>query len=151
MGGIEMANSKSIAGLLGPSIIAITISETVNIHIWAGNTAAGVHFNGALLFIAGLAIVRAHNLWVRGWLVLVTLTGWFLMLLGLFRMFFPELQLEGAKHTSTRERADDVGSCVWHFLDFQSLSSGIIGSVSCFLDRPDYLPKGSTGERGQFE
>jgi hypothetical protein len=33
--------------------------------------------------------------------VLVTLAGWFLIILGLFRMFFPELQLEGAKHTST--------------------------------------------------
>ena len=94
-----MANSKYLAGLIGPSLVAITISETVNIHIWAGNTAAGIHFNGAVLFVAGLAIVRAHNLWVRGWPVLVTLTGWAMMLLGLFRMFFPELQLEGAKHT----------------------------------------------------
>jgi len=96
-----MVNSKYIAGLLGPAIVAITLSETVNIHIWSGNTAAGVHFNGAVLFVTGLAIVRAHNLWVRGWPVLVTLAGWFLMLLGLFRMFFPELQLEAAKHTST--------------------------------------------------
>ncbi len=95
-----MANSKYIAGLLGPAIVAITISETVNVHIWAGNTAAGVYLNGGLLFIAGLAIVRAHNLWVRGWPVLVTLSGWGIMLLGLFRMFFPELQLEGAKNTS---------------------------------------------------
>ena len=95
-----MADSKNIAALLGPSIVAVTISETLNIHIWAGNTAAGVHFNGAVLFVTGLAIVRAHNLWVRSWPVLVTLAGWFLMLLGLFRMFFPELQLEGAKHTS---------------------------------------------------
>ena len=95
-----MANSKNIAGLIGPSIIAITLSETANIHIWAGNTAAGVHFNGAVLFVTGLAIVRTHNLWVRGWPVLITLAGWFLMLLGLFRMFFPELQLEAAKHTS---------------------------------------------------
>lgn len=96
-----MANSKYIAGLLGPAIVAITISETVNIHIWAGNTAAGVYLNGAMLFVAGLAIIRAHNLWVRGWPVLITLAGWFLVLLGLFRMFFPELQLEAAKHTST--------------------------------------------------
>lgn len=96
-----MANSKSIAGLIGPSLVAITLSETVNVHIWAGNTAAGVYANGALLFVAGLAIVRAHNLWVRGWPVIVTLVGWFLIALGLFRMFFPELQLEGAKHTST--------------------------------------------------
>ena len=95
-----MTNSKNIAGLIGPAIVAITISEMVNIDIWAGNTAAGVYLNGGLLFIAGLAIVRAHNLWVRGWPVLVTLTGWALMLLGLFRMFFPQLQLEGAKNTS---------------------------------------------------
>ena len=95
-----MANSKGIAGLLGPAVIAVTLSETVNMHIWAGNTAAGVYFNGAVLFVAGLAIVRAHNLWVRAWPVWITLLGWLLMLLGLFRMFFPELQLEGAKHTS---------------------------------------------------
>lgn len=37
-----MANSKNIAGLLGPAIVAITISETLNVHIWADNTAAGV-------------------------------------------------------------------------------------------------------------
>lgn len=95
-----MANSKNIAGLLGPAIVAITISETLNVHIWADNTAAGVYLNGALLFIAGLAIVRAHNLWVRGWPVLVTFTGWFVMLLGLFRMFFPELQLDATQHTA---------------------------------------------------
>lgn len=96
----ELANSKNIAGLIGPSLVAITISETVNIHIWAGNTAAGVHLNGALLFVAGLAVVRAHNLWVRGWPVMVTLVGWFCILLGLFRMFFPELQLEAARHAT---------------------------------------------------
>jgi hypothetical protein len=95
-----MADSKSIAGLIGPSLVAITISESVNIHIWAGNTAAGIHLNGALLFIGGLAIVRAHNLWVRGWPVLVTLTGWGIILLGLFRMFFPELQLEASQHAT---------------------------------------------------
>ena len=93
-----MANSKQIAGLIGPCLVVITISEALNIHIWAGNTAAGVHLNGGLLFIAGLAIVRAHNLWICSWPVLVTLTGWGLMLLGLFRMFFPELQLQAARN-----------------------------------------------------
>lgn len=44
-----MTNLKNVAGLIGPSLIAITIYETVNIHIWAGNTAAGIHFNGAVL------------------------------------------------------------------------------------------------------
>jgi hypothetical protein len=39
------------------------------------------------MFVAGLAVVRVHNLWVRNWTVLVTLTGWFFMTLGLVRMF----------------------------------------------------------------
>lgn len=95
-----MTNSKQLAGLIGPTLIALTISETINIHIWAANTAAGVHLNGAILFVAGLSIVRAHNLWVRAWPVMVTLVGWFVMFLGLFRMFAPELQLEAAKHAS---------------------------------------------------
>lgn len=95
-----MTNSKQIAGLIGPSLVAITISEMLNVHIWAANTAAGVYLNGALLFVAALSIIRAHNLWVRSWPVMVTLVGWFVIFLGLFRMFAPELQLEGAKSTS---------------------------------------------------
>jgi hypothetical protein len=56
-----MNHSKRLAGLIGPSLIAITISEAINAHIWANNIPAAIHFNGALLFIAGLAIVRTHN------------------------------------------------------------------------------------------
>lgn len=29
------------------------------------------------MFVAGLAIVRAHNRWAPDWTVLVTLSGWF--------------------------------------------------------------------------
>jgi uncharacterized membrane protein HdeD (DUF308 family) len=46
-----------------------------------------VYLSGTLMFVGGLAIVRAHNRWVRDWTVLVTLSGWFLLVLGLFRMF----------------------------------------------------------------
>jgi hypothetical protein len=95
-----MENSKHIAGLLGPSIIAIALSEALNAHIWVANIAPVIHFNGAVLFIAGLAIVQAHNHWIRGWPVLVTLVGWSVMLLGLLRMFAPELYLQGVQNTS---------------------------------------------------
>lgn len=87
-----MTNSKRIAGLIGPTLIVVTISETVNFHIWASNIAALIYLNGTLLFIAGLAIVQVHNRWTAGWPVLVTLTGWFAILGGLFRMFAPEAQ-----------------------------------------------------------
>lgn len=117
-----MTNSKQIAGLIGPSLVAVTISEMLNVHIWAGNTAAGVYIDGTLLFVAGLAIIRAHNLWVRSWPVLVTLTGCFLMLLGLFRMFFPELQLEGARNTSAVIMETMPVLAVGIFLTFKAYS-----------------------------
>jgi hypothetical protein len=96
-----MENSKYIAKLIGPSLIAITLSETINAHIWATNIAPVIHLNGALLFIAGLAIVRAHNHWARDWTVAVTLTGWTVILLGLLRMFAPELVLRAVQSSKS--------------------------------------------------
>lgn len=87
-----MTNSKKLAGLIGPSIIAITASELMNLHIWAINMPTLTYLNGVLLFIAGLAIVRVHNSWQRNWPTVVTLTGWFAIVGGLYRMFFPEAQ-----------------------------------------------------------
>jgi len=92
---VSMTNSKKLAGLIGPSIIAVTLSEALNLHIWRYNIAPVTYLNGTILFIAGLSIVRAHNYWSRTWPVLVTLTGWFTLLGGLFRMFAPEAQQAG--------------------------------------------------------
>jgi len=85
-----MTDSKRIAGLIGPTVIALTLSEAMNFHIWSTNIAPVTYLNGTILFVVGLAIVRAHNRWIRGWPVLVTLTGWFAILGGLFRMFAPD-------------------------------------------------------------
>jgi uncharacterized membrane protein YhaH (DUF805 family) len=86
-----MPTSKGIAGLVGPTVIAIALSEWINLRIlWANVTPSVIYLNGTLLFVAGLAIIRVHNRWTGGWPVLVTLTGWFVMLAGLIRMFAPE-------------------------------------------------------------
>lgn len=88
-----MPNSRRIAGLLGPTLIAIAISESMNLRILTTSTgpdlAHVVYLNGTLLFVAGLSIVRAHNRWTGGWPVLVTLMGWLAILGGLIRMFAP--------------------------------------------------------------
>ena len=85
-----MTDSKSIAGLIGPTVIALILSEAMNFHIWSTNIAPVTYLNGTILFVAGLAIVRAHNRWIRSWPVLVTLAGWFAIIGGLFRMFAPD-------------------------------------------------------------
>ena len=84
-----MASSTRIAGLLGPTIVVMVASEfpLVQPHLYDAQIPPVVYLSGVLLFVAGLAIVRAHNVWRRDWTVLVTLSGWFFLLLGLFRMF----------------------------------------------------------------
>jgi len=84
-----MTNSRQIAGLLGPALSAMLISEfpLVQPHLYDAQIPPVVYLSGALYFVAGLAIVRAHNLWVRAWPVLITAMGWFFLILGLIRMF----------------------------------------------------------------
>lgn len=91
----QMSNSRTIAGLIGPALIAITLSEALNLRIWAASIPAVVYLNGTLLVVAGLAVVRVHNFWTRGWPVVVTLMGWLALLGGLFRMFVPQAQQGG--------------------------------------------------------
>ena len=100
-----MTNSRRVAGLIGPALIAVTVTEWLNVEIFTSamgpSFAPHVYLNGTLLFVAGLAIVRAHNLWTRGWPVLVTLIGWFLMLAGLVRMAAPVSAQEVGQNSAT--------------------------------------------------
>jgi uncharacterized membrane protein HdeD (DUF308 family) len=96
-------NSKDIAGLVGPTIVAIVISEfpLVQPHLYDAQIPPVVYLSGVLMFVGGLAVVRAHNQWARNWTVLVTLSGWFLLALGLFRMFAADLNRRGYANTSS--------------------------------------------------
>jgi len=84
-----MANSKQIAGLVGPTLVAMLVAESplVQPHLYDSQIPPVVYLSGVLMFVAGLAVVRVHNIWARNWTVLVTLTGWFFLVLGLIRMF----------------------------------------------------------------
>jgi hypothetical protein len=87
-----MTDSRSIAQLVGPTLVVVTLSEALNLHIWSANIPAVTYLDGSLLFVAGLSIVRVHNLWRRGWPLLITLIAWGSICGGLFRMFAPEYQ-----------------------------------------------------------
>ena len=96
-----MQNSKAIAGLIGPTVVATVVSEfpLVQPHLYDAQIPPVIYLSGVLMFVAGLAIVRAHNHWARDWTVLVTLSGWFLLGLGLFRMFAAGAYQRGAAKT----------------------------------------------------
>ena len=97
-----MQNSRRIAGLVGPTLVAMLVSEFpfVQPHLYDAQIPPVVYLSGTLMFIGGLAIVRAHNTWVRNWTVLVTLSSWFFLFLGLFRMFAAGLYQRGSTNTS---------------------------------------------------
>jgi hypothetical protein len=70
-------------------------------HLYDAQIPPVVYISGTLMFVGGLAIVRTHNQWVRNWTVLITLSGWIFLFLGLFRMFFASAYLQGAANTRT--------------------------------------------------
>lgn len=98
-----MASSKQIAGLVGPTLVVMLISEfpLVQPHLYDTQIPPLVYLSGLLMFVAGLAVVRAHNHWVRNWTVLVTLTGSFFLFLGLIRMFAASQYRQVAASTSS--------------------------------------------------
>ncbi len=90
-----MASAKTIAGFIGPTLIAIAIAMLLNLGSFpamveeVAREPALIFLSGILLFVAGLAILRIHNVWSGGWPVLVTVLGWLAVLGGLARMLFP--------------------------------------------------------------
>jgi hypothetical protein len=98
-----MKNSKRIGELLGPTLMVMVASEfpLIQPHLYDEQIPPVVYLSGTLMFVAGLAIVRSHNLWQRDWTLLVTLCGWFLLILGLFRMFAASFYRQTTGNTSS--------------------------------------------------
>ncbi|MBM3547743.1 MAG: hypothetical protein FJX54_12390 [Alphaproteobacteria bacterium] len=90
-----MATTRMIASLMGPTLLAIGVSLLVNArHLpemarQIGNDPGLIFVSGVLLLVAGLAIVRVHNIWSGGWPVVVTVMGWLAVVGGVLRMVLP--------------------------------------------------------------
>jgi hypothetical protein len=84
-----MNKSKQLGGIIGPAIMAMIASEfpLIQPHLYDAQTPPVICLSGTLMFVAGLSIVRNHNHWVNKWSVLITISGWFFLILGLTRMF----------------------------------------------------------------
>jgi hypothetical protein len=94
-----VANSKQVGGLVGPALVAILVSEFPGVQptLYDTQIPPVVYLSGVLLFVAGLAVVRSHNVWARNWTVLITLSGWFFLALGLVRMFAASQYLQATQ------------------------------------------------------
>ena len=123
-----MANSEQIGSLVGPTIIAMIASEfpLVQPHLYDAQIPPVIYLSGILMFVAGLAVIRVHNVWALNWTVLVTLSGWFFLLLGLVRMFAASQYHQAAIGTS---------SITYMVLEVGMLVIGLIITVKAYQSR----------------
>ncbi len=100
---LEMDKSKSIAAIVGPTLIVMPLSELKlwNPTLYETQIVPLIYLSGVLMFIAGLIIVHRHNFWFWGWQTILTIIGWFSILLGLIRMFFPEMYKAQFKNSNS--------------------------------------------------
>ncbi len=93
-GHTDLDLAKRIAGLAGPMFIAIAASLLLNrkafldLAVQMSQEMGLIFLSGILLFLAGIAIVRAHNVWSGGWPVIITMLGWLAIVGGLTRILF---------------------------------------------------------------
>lgn len=92
-----MHTSYLIARIAGPVLAVMGIGALINGAAYneisrqlLGNSAL-VALSGVLGLTAGLAILNAHPRWTPDWRSLITALGWMLSLMGVFRIFAPDL------------------------------------------------------------
>jgi uncharacterized membrane protein HdeD (DUF308 family) len=119
-----MTNTKQLAGLVGPMLVALTLSENefVQPHLYDAQIPPVVYLSGSLILLAGLSIVRVHNRWVASWPVLVTIIGWFAILGGLGRMFTARQYQHVAQQTTALFVLEIVLLAVGVFLTYKAYS-----------------------------
>jgi len=98
-----VANSIQVGRLASPTLVAMLASESplVQPRLYDAQIPPVVNLSGVLLFVAGLAVVRVHNVWARNWTVLLTLCGWFFLAMGLVRMFAASQYLQATQGGSS--------------------------------------------------
>jgi len=85
-----------------------------------------VYLSGVLMFVAGLAIVRAHNQWRSDWTTLVTVSGWFALVLGVVRMFAA---------SAYQPRAATIGNPVLITMESVLLLCGFVMTFKAYVRR----------------
>jgi len=98
-----MDSSILLARLMGPYIILIGASLMLNQKIFRKimedfpKNPSLVFITGLLTFVAGLATLLFHNMWVADWRVLITIFGWIALIKGIMLVVLPGTLLKTTK------------------------------------------------------
>ncbi|MCX6721464.1 MAG: hypothetical protein NT026_02595 [Candidatus Staskawiczbacteria bacterium] len=87
--------SNYLAELWGLSIVAVTLAMLLKQKYIAMMFAeiendTKLFCWGLATLVIGIAMILAHNLWVKDWRVVITIFGWISLIKGLTMLFIPE-------------------------------------------------------------
>lgn len=101
-------NSLLYAQILGLFFFLIGLTMLMHTARWkktfseiVGNHAL-LAITGVISTLVGLIVVVTHNLWVSDARVLITLLGWFMLIQGLIRLFYPDSFAQIAKNLAEK-------------------------------------------------
>lgn len=120
---IFLAKVIGLTGVLSTLAVLIRYKAYLAMEEDAAKRPVIVYFSGFLILILGVLLVVSHQIWTADWRVVITITGWLILLKGLGRIFFPE----AVNELIARKRND------WRFL---------IGEVAVLLASLYLLYKG---------
>ncbi len=93
-----MTNSEFIASLIGPVLLAVSISLILNRSAFEdvlrhlNDNMMVILLAGVALLVGGIAIIQTHDVW-QGWPIIITLFGWLAIIGGLVRILLaPRMQ-----------------------------------------------------------
>lgn len=117
-----MEKSKSIAKIVGPTLIVMVFSEMRlwNPTLYDTQIVPLIYLNGVILFVAGLAIINNHNVWIYSWQTVVTIIGYAVLIIGLLRMLFPEIQKAEFKNDTSTMIVEAALILIGVFLTFKA-------------------------------
>jgi hypothetical protein len=127
-----MERSRYLAGLMGPTLVALAVMVLLNrarlpAMLEAPDSALVVIVTGAISFVAGLAILRAHFVW-RGWPILVTLIGGLAVIGGVVRLWWPACAIALAK-------------CAIACPPALPIAAAVLAALGLFLTYQGYRPR----------
>jgi hypothetical protein len=108
-----------LAKLMGPVMLVAAVGLFANARAYRAmaqeflRSPALIYLSGLLTMTAGIAIVLAHNLWVAGWPVIITLFGWAATLGGAARIAFPGQVRSVGEAMLAKPLAMTVGGAIW--------------------------------------
>ena len=94
-----MALSNFLAEVFGFFFVIVSLSLLINPKnlsklFSSAEDEACLFYTGLAAFVAGIAIVLSHNVWVYDWRVAVTILGWLSLVKGGFTLLWPDLTKE---------------------------------------------------------